>query len=206
MFYARIGEEKNAFDISTVINDLCEKLIAKSPADADALAALGRIAMLQYRWPDAIRLFDQALCVRTDPVTLANLGNCYWKTGELDQAEYCLRGALALEPGFNIARTGIATLHHACGRFAEALAELDAVLQEAPADHQAQTRRGCTLARLERYDEAQAAFSKAVADAGHFIYPRLVSFDADMWALVSGPAGSPNQFIVGAALTWRFSW
>ena len=24
--------------------------------------------------------------------------------------------------------------------------------------------------------------------------------------LVTGPAGSPNQFIVGAALTWRFSW
>ena len=182
---------------------MCEKLIAESPADADALAALGRIAMLQYRWPDAIRLFDQALCARTDPVTLANLGNCYWKTGELDQAEYCLRGALALEPGFNIARTGIATLHHAWGRFAEALAELDAVLQEAPVDHQAQTRRGCTLARLERYDEAQAAFSKAVADAGHFIYPRLVSFDADMWALVSGPARAlaPPQtaFAVGSA-------
>ena len=95
---------------------MCEKLIAKSPADADALAALGRIAMLQYRWPDAIRLFDQALCARTDPVTLANLGNCYWKTGELDQAEYCLRGALALEPGFNIARTGIAELQHEIGR------------------------------------------------------------------------------------------
>lgn len=167
---------------------LCEQLVAKSPADADALAALGRIAMLQYRWPDAIRLFDQALCVRADPVTLANLGNCYWKTGELDQAEYCLRGALALKPGFAMACIGIATLHHANGRFAEALAELDAVLQAAPAEHQAQTRRGCALARLGRYDEAQAAFNKAVADAGHFIYPRLVSFTADMWALASGPA------------------
>ena len=29
---------------------MCEKLIEKFPADADALAALGRIAMLQYRW------------------------------------------------------------------------------------------------------------------------------------------------------------
>ena len=24
--------------------------------------------------------------------------------------------------------------------------------------------------------------------------------------LVTGPAGSPNQFIVGAALSWRFEW
>ena len=31
VFYARIGEEKNAFDISTVINDLCEKLIYRHP-------------------------------------------------------------------------------------------------------------------------------------------------------------------------------
>ncbi len=31
VFYARIGEEKNAFDISTVINDLCEKLITRHP-------------------------------------------------------------------------------------------------------------------------------------------------------------------------------
>ena len=27
VFYAKIGEEKGAFDISTVINDLCEKMI-----------------------------------------------------------------------------------------------------------------------------------------------------------------------------------
>ena len=85
------------------------------------------------------------------------------------------------------------------------LAELDAVLQAAPADHQAQTRRGCTLARLERYDEAQAAFGKAVADAGHFIYPRLVSFDADMWALVSGPARAlaPPQTALAPRLVSR---
>src|SRR5688572_16725253 len=31
VFYARIGEEKGAFDISTVINDLCEKLISRHP-------------------------------------------------------------------------------------------------------------------------------------------------------------------------------
>lgn len=31
VFYARIGEEKGAFDISTVINDLCEKLIYRHP-------------------------------------------------------------------------------------------------------------------------------------------------------------------------------
>ncbi len=31
VFYAKIGEEKEAFDISNVINDLCEKLISRHP-------------------------------------------------------------------------------------------------------------------------------------------------------------------------------
>jgi XTP/dITP diphosphohydrolase len=31
VFYARIGEEQGAFDIATVINDLCEKLIRRHP-------------------------------------------------------------------------------------------------------------------------------------------------------------------------------
>lgn len=31
VFYAKIGEEKNEFDVAKVINDLCEKLIARHP-------------------------------------------------------------------------------------------------------------------------------------------------------------------------------
>jgi XTP/dITP diphosphohydrolase len=31
VFYAKIGEEKGAFDVASVINDLCEKLIARHP-------------------------------------------------------------------------------------------------------------------------------------------------------------------------------
>ena len=66
----------------------CEAVLAAAPEDVDAMVMLGRVAMLQYRWQDAIALFDRALRDRVDPWTLANLGNCYWKTGDLDQAEY----------------------------------------------------------------------------------------------------------------------
>lgn len=31
VFYAKIGDEKGAFDIATVINDLCDKLVARHP-------------------------------------------------------------------------------------------------------------------------------------------------------------------------------
>ena len=36
-------------------------------------------------------------------------------------------------------------------------------------------------------------------------YNRLADIAAAS-PLVSGPAGSPNQFVIGAALTWRFDW
>ncbi len=36
-------------------------------------------------------------------------------------------------------------------------------------------------------------------------YNRLTDIAANS-PLVSGPAGSPNQFVVGAALSWRFAW
>ena len=150
---------------------------------------LGRMAMLQYRWDEAIGLFDRVLRVRVDPWTLANLGNCYWKTGDLDQAEYCLRGALELEPALTAARVGLATVLHARQLFdrgVEGTRHRRGVA--ATRDYQVNSRRGCTLARLERYDEAQAAFELAAEQAGKFVYPRLVAFDRATWDAVRAGA------------------
>ena len=164
---------------------LCERAVAAAPEDLDALAMLGRIAMQQYRWEEAIALFDRVLRLRVDPWTLANLGNCYWKTGDLAQAEYCLRGCLQLEPALAQARVSLATVLHGLRREEEALRELDIAETSPVADYHVDSRRGCTLARLGRYDEAQAAFARAAERVGHFVYPRLVAFDRATWEAVS---------------------
>lgn len=168
---------------------LCERALAAAPGDLDAPAMLGRIAMQQYRWEEAIALFDRVLRARVDPWTLANLGNCYWKTGELAQAEYCLRGCLQIEPALVQARVSLATVLHGLQREAEALRELEVAAAAPAAGYQVDSRRGCTLARLGRHDEAQAAFARAAACAGQFVYPRLVAFDRATWSAVS--AGGP---------------
>ena len=164
---------------------LCDQVLAGVPDDPDAQGMLGRIAMLQYRWQEAIKLFDQALQRRVDPWTLANLGICYCKTGELDQAEYCLRGALELKPELTAARTGLATVLHGRGDFDRALSELDAAAKSGADDYQIDSRRGCALAACGRHDEAQSAFERAAARAGKFVYPRLVRFDQNYWRQVS---------------------
>lgn len=191
---AASGEiERSAFESA---REICDEAIAHAPDDLDALAMLGHVAMAQYRWQEAIGLFDRVLRNRVDPWTLANLGNCYWKTGDLDQAEYCLRGVLELEPGMVAARVSLATVLHARRRFDDALKELDIAARSAGADYQVESRRGCTLTRLEKYDEAQAAFQRAAERANKFVYPRLVAFDLATWDAVrsdSAPLPAPQQ-------------
>ena len=157
--------------------ELCEQALAQSPQDPDTLLALGLTAMNQYRWDEAIAVFDRALRIRVDPWTLGNLGNCYWKTGRLNDAQYCLRGALELAPDLVDARVHLATVLHGLHRFEEALAELDAAAQTGAQDRKIDLRRGCTLAELGRLEEAQQCFAHSAQAAGEFVYPGLVAFD-----------------------------
>jgi len=164
----------------------CEELLAAEPGHADALAWLGRIAMGQFRWDDAIAAFDKVLRIRVDPWTLGNLGVCHWKVGHLGEAEYCLRGAVEIKPAFTRAHVRLANVLHALQRFDAALAQLALAEKLDAADHQIQMRRGCALAALGRFDEAQQAFAHCVELTGPFIYPRLVAFDRATFDVVTG--------------------
>ena len=164
----------------------CESLVAALPQHADALVWLGRIAMGQFRWIDAIAAFDRVLRIRVDPWTLGNLGVCHWKEGHLDEAEYCLRGAVAIKPAFTRGYVSLANVLHGLRRFDDALAQLAVAAKIDAQDHQIPMRRGCALAALGRYDEAQQVFAHSVQLAGRFSYPRLVAFDRETFNTVSG--------------------
>lgn len=165
---------------------LCEELIARTPDDADALTRLGQAAIGQYRWHDAIAAFEKALRLRVDPWSLGNLGVCHLKLGDLAEAEYCLRCAIDLKPTFTRAHVSLANVLHAFKRFDSALEELSIAEKMDSADHQISMRRGCALAALGRYDEAQAAFAHSIHLAGRFTYARLAAFDQSMFEAVSG--------------------
>jgi len=131
------------------------------------------------------------LRIRVDPWSLGNLGVCYWKVGHLDEAEYCLRGAVELKPAFTRAHVSLAYVLHALGRFDDALAQLEIAAKLDAGEPQVPMRRGCTLAALGRYDEAQQAFAESTRLAGRFTYPRLIRFDRATFDAVSGAAEAP---------------
>ncbi len=178
----------------------CEEILAGAPLNADALVWLGRIAMSQLRWADAIQAFDQALRIHIDPKTLGDLGMCHWKVGHLGEAEYCLRGALELNPSLKREHIRLAIVLHALQQFDAVLAQLALAEKLDPTDNQVPLRRGCALAAVGRYDEAQQAFEKSVQLAGHFNYARLVAFDRRTFDAVTAAEESvtPPQVVLQA--------
>ena len=85
-----------------------EALLAARPDDAQVLFILGRLAMEQYRWQDAIGLFDRMARLQPDPFCVGNLGVCHWKLGHLEEAQYCLNGAVEMAPDYARARVHLA--------------------------------------------------------------------------------------------------
>jgi tetratricopeptide (TPR) repeat protein len=163
----------------------CAELLEAAPHDGDAHMWLGLVTMAERRWREAIAPFERALEKRVDPWSLVNLAACHEKLGQLAEAEYCFRGATTVRPDLTRAHVGLATVLHGMRRFDEALAQLDVAEARDAADYHIDLRRGCTLAELGRYDEAQLAFQRSVAATPQFIYPRLVAFDRGTYDSVS---------------------
>ncbi|MDB5812624.1 MAG: tetratricopeptide repeat protein [Betaproteobacteria bacterium] len=163
---------------------------------------LGNIELDELRWDEAIKVFDKLLRIRVDPFSLGNLGVCYWKVGQLAEAEYCLRGAIELKPSFTRAHVSLAYVLHALRQFGAALTQLTIAAKVDPKEHQVPMREGCTLAALGRFDEAQLAFEQARELAGRFSYSRLVAFDRKTFDAITGPEASvsaPQSALQSAA-------
>jgi tetratricopeptide (TPR) repeat protein len=156
---------------------MCERLLDADPRDGDAHMWRGLISMSELRWSAAAAAFEAALAIRIEPWSFGNLGACYLKLGRLDDAGHRLRRALELKPDLLGAHITLATVLHGLRQFDAALAQLDQAARIKSNDAEVESRRGCSLLELDRYDEAQHAFQRAAAGAADFVYARLASFD-----------------------------
>ncbi|GGY91751.1 tetratricopeptide repeat-containing sulfotransferase family protein [Novosphingobium colocasiae] len=153
-----------------------ERAVAAELAAIDAsvldpvLVAAGR-AMVEKRIEVAEPILRQRL--RENPFDVAAirmLAEVAGRLGRLGDAETLLRRALELAPGFVAARTNLALVLHRQARTLEALAELDRLSSDAPANA---VLRAAALGRLGEFTEAIALYEQVLAQAGGDRQPRV---------------------------------
>src|SRR4051794_20548399 len=99
----------------------------------------------------------------TDVAAIRMMAELAGRLGRYADAEKLLRRALELAPGFSAARANLATALYRQNRPAEAVAELDRLLDE-EADHPGhQNLKAAALGRLGSYEEAILIYEQVLA-------------------------------------------
>ena len=138
--------------------------LAHLPADARLLYATALSFEDLGQADAALAHYDRALGIAPHHEdALHNRGLLLARLDRLDEAEENQRRYIAAFPKAARARSALADVLLAAGRFEEAIAALDALERVAPQDASARIRRGVALASLQRYDEARAVFADARA-------------------------------------------
>src|SRR4051812_40060300 len=94
----------------------------------------------------------------TDVVAIRMLAEVAMRLDRTEDAERLLARCIALAPGFREARHHYAIALHRLTRPAEALAELDTMLREEPADPACRNLKAAVLCRIGEYEPAIAIY------------------------------------------------
>ncbi|HYD69447.1 tetratricopeptide repeat-containing glycosyltransferase family protein [Azospirillum sp.] len=170
---------------------LYRALLARDPANSDALHLLGVIAYQRKEYSTAIGLIRRALDLRNVADYHSNLASALREMGSRDEAvAHCLT-AIALKPAYPQAHYNLGNALHDMDRLDEAVVAFRAAIAFNPAYPQAFGNLGFVLKKLERSDEAVAAFRAALALKPD--YPK-VRFNHAMTLLLRGDfeAGWPE--------------
>jgi predicted O-linked N-acetylglucosamine transferase (SPINDLY family) len=142
---------------------LYREILARDPANLDALHLLGVAHRNRGELDDAERCIARAIALKPDfDVAHNNLGNVLRDLGRYDDAEGAYRRAIALQPKAAGAYANLGNLLAHRSRFAEAAAVLRSALALAPDSADAHNAHGVVLWRLGRLDDAIQAFRRAI--------------------------------------------
>lgn len=140
-----------------------------APSDGPAEAVieqniLGTAYLSQFSWDPAATAFTAALAQRPDdPVLLNNLGVTRVQQNRLEEATDLFGQALTQEPSLPWAHYNLGLLAKNDGDFAAAVEHFEVVAAYDAEDLHTQYNLASVLARLDRNDEAERAFRKALA-------------------------------------------
>jgi protein O-GlcNAc transferase len=145
------------------VERVSRKLLQRLPSHPYGLKALATSLIIRKRHAEALPLLQQALVVTPRDTELhANLGIVLMESGKSDEAVASFDMAIALAPTDpdNFANLATAEVHRAHYAAAETACRQALVLR--PNHFVAWNALGATLIKLERYDEALGALSKAI--------------------------------------------
>ena len=132
-----------------------------SPWFHEALAA---VLVRMERTGQAMAALERAIERGPEIARLRHrLGNLLLKAGRLEEAEAAQRQAISLDDGPHWFHEGLATVLERMHRTEEAIEALGRAIERAPDVARLCHRKGVLLARLGRFDEAEAAQRQAIA-------------------------------------------
>jgi len=111
-----------------------KQTIEREPNNYDALVQLGNLYMDAAKYPQAVGYYERALNVREDPTVRTDLGACYQKTGQLNEALAALEKVIAEAPEQHLARFNAVVVLMDMRRFDEARTQLTKLKELRPGD------------------------------------------------------------------------
>ena len=145
-----------------------ERYVAARPEDLRALGVLGTYYLKLDRLPEAVASFDRYLAAFPDQLSARiNRANALFRQGDLDRAAQEYVALVAAHPDRSRLVYNLASVRIQQGRCEDALPLLSRFIAKEREDGPARYFRADCLLRLERLDEARAAFEEALAVAAH---------------------------------------
>jgi tetratricopeptide (TPR) repeat protein len=143
--------------------ELCRRVLAAEPANAEAEHMLGIIAHQSGKLAQAIEHVRRAIRLAPDVALChANLGEMCRLAGRLDEAIAAGRRAIALDPANAGAHSNLGIALFEQDKFEDALALHDRAIALQADFVQAHSNRGNALQRLKRFAEAEPSYRRAI--------------------------------------------
>jgi predicted O-linked N-acetylglucosamine transferase (SPINDLY family) len=137
---------------------------ARAPADTMFLSNLGVTLRAAGRWMECIEIYDRLLALEPRNLEAMNvIGYGRYQLGDLDDYEYWVRNALAIDPRHGVSLANLAQIQLLRDDPCCALATSLAATAVAPTNAVAWENLGTTYVMLGRGDEARDAFARAFA-------------------------------------------
>jgi tetratricopeptide (TPR) repeat protein len=142
---------------------LYQRILAREPANADALHLLGVLYHQQGDNTRAIDMIGRAVALRPNVAAFhANLAEAYRGLGQLDRAVGCCKAALGLAPNYPEALSNLGLAYQGLGKTTEAVEQFRRALELRPNFAPAHNNLGIILRELNQHDEALEHFRRAV--------------------------------------------